>query len=44
MRSSERGIMLLRQQVNAWASKLKVTPRLVRVQRMTRMQHDHVNY
>ena len=36
MHSSEHGIMLLRQQVNAWASKLKVTPRLVRVQRMTR--------
>jgi predicted metal-dependent hydrolase len=28
--------MLLRQRVDAWASKLKVTPRLVRVQRMTR--------
>jgi predicted metal-dependent hydrolase len=36
MRCSERGIMLLRQRVDAWASKLKVTPRLVRVQRMTR--------
>jgi predicted metal-dependent hydrolase len=36
MHSSERGIMLLRQRVDAWASKLKVTPRLVRVQRMTR--------
>ena len=36
MHSSERCIMLLRQRVDAWASKLKVTPRLVRVQRMTR--------
>ena len=37
MHSSEQhGIMLLRQRVDAWASKLKVTPRLVRVQRMTR--------
>src|SRR6202022_2829337 len=34
--SSERGIMILRQRVDTWASKLKVTPRLVRVQRMTR--------
>jgi hypothetical protein len=37
MHSSEQhGIMLLRQRVDAWASRLKVTPRLVRVQRMTR--------
>ena len=36
MHSSEHRIMLLRQRVDAWASKLKVTPRLVRVQRMTR--------
>jgi predicted metal-dependent hydrolase len=36
MHSSEHSIMLLRQRVDAWASKLKVTPRLVRVQRMTR--------
>jgi predicted metal-dependent hydrolase len=36
MHNSERGIMRLRQLVDAWASKLKVTPRLVRVQRMTR--------
>jgi predicted metal-dependent hydrolase len=36
MRSSERAIKLLRDRVDAWASKLKVTPRLVRVQRMTR--------
>jgi predicted metal-dependent hydrolase len=36
MHSSEHCIMLLRQRVDAWASKLKVTPRLVRVQRMTR--------
>ena len=35
MHNSERGIMRLRQLVDAWASKLKVTPRLVRVQRMT---------
>jgi predicted metal-dependent hydrolase len=35
MHSSEHCI-LLRQRVDAWASKLKVTPRLVRVQRMTR--------
>ena len=36
MHSSEHCIMLLRQRVDAWASKLKVAPRLVRVQRMTR--------
>jgi predicted metal-dependent hydrolase len=36
MRSSERAIILLRNRVDAWASKLKVTPRVVRVQRMTR--------
>jgi predicted metal-dependent hydrolase len=36
MHSSEHCIMLLRQRVDAWASKLKVTPRLVRMQRMTR--------
>jgi predicted metal-dependent hydrolase len=36
MHNSERGIMRLRQLVDAWASKLEVTPRLVRVQRMTR--------
>jgi predicted metal-dependent hydrolase len=36
MRSSERAIMLLRNRVDAWASKLRVTPRVVRVQRMTR--------
>jgi predicted metal-dependent hydrolase len=34
--SEQHCIMLLRQRVDAWASKLKVTPRLVRVQRMTR--------
>jgi hypothetical protein len=34
MHSSEHCIMLLRQRVDAWASKLKVTPRLVRVQRI----------
>ena len=36
MRSSERAIKLLRDRVDAWASKLRVTPRVVRVQRMTR--------
>jgi predicted metal-dependent hydrolase len=36
MHTSQHCIMLLRQRVDAWASKLKVTPRLVRVQRMTR--------
>jgi predicted metal-dependent hydrolase len=36
MRSSERAIMLSRNRVDAWASKLRVTPRVVRVQRMTR--------
>ena len=36
MRSSERAMKLLRERVDAWASKLKVTPRVVRVQRMTR--------
>jgi predicted metal-dependent hydrolase len=36
MHNSERGIMRLRQLVDAWASKLEVTPRLVRAQRMTR--------
>ena len=36
MRSSERAMKLLRERVDAWASKLRVTPRVVRVQRMTR--------
>jgi len=36
MHGSKRSIMPLRQRVDAWASKLKVTPRRVRVQRMTR--------
>jgi predicted metal-dependent hydrolase len=36
MRSSERAIKHLRNRVDAWASKLRVTPRVVRVQRMTR--------
>ncbi|MGH8744036.1 MAG: M48 metallopeptidase family protein, partial [Burkholderiales bacterium] len=34
--SSERAITLLRRRVDAWALKLKVSPRVVRVQRMTR--------
>jgi predicted metal-dependent hydrolase len=34
--SSERAIILLRRRVDAWALKLKVSPRVVRVQRMTR--------
>jgi predicted metal-dependent hydrolase len=36
MRSSERAIVLLRNRIDAWASKLRVTPRVVRIQRMTR--------
>ena len=36
MHSSEHRIMLLRQRADSWASRLKVAPRLVRVQRMTR--------
>jgi predicted metal-dependent hydrolase len=36
MHGSKRSIMPLRRRVDIWASKLKVKPRLVRVQRMTR--------
>jgi predicted metal-dependent hydrolase len=36
MEESERGTNLLRRRVDAWALKLKVRPRVVRVQRMTR--------
>ena len=50
MRSSERGIMLQRQRVDAWASKLKVTPRLVRgakddtqVGLVFHARHDHIS-
>jgi predicted metal-dependent hydrolase len=36
MKESEKGRQLIRERVDYWAMKLKVTPRRVRVQRMTR--------
>ena len=36
MKESEKGRQLIRERVDYWAKKLKVTPQRVRIQRMTR--------